>query len=149
MKFSWDEMLVRSRVNKTKWTENDIPERALNNMKELQSALNELGRYYPVPMYMNSCWRNPEEETDGSVANSPHHLGLAADIQDTDGSFALFCIRNQDLLKAFGLYMENPLYTHTCAPNKKPSSGWVHLDIGAWSVDFVAKASTNVVFNPF
>ena len=149
MKFSWDEMLTKSRIEKTIWKEEEIPEKALKNMHILQDKLNELGKYYSVPMYMNACYRSPFDVVKGSVAKSPHHLGIAADIQDTDGLFALFCIRNQNLLRSIGLYLENPLYTHTCLPNSKPSSGWIHLDLGAYSVDFVPQERKNVIFNPF
>lgn len=123
MKFTWKEMLVKDRLAKTFYNESDIPEDALAYGKIWMERVNIFVAGYAKPGLLNSVYR-----TDNKT--SSHHLMGAGDIQDTDGSFALYCMNNVQLMHRLDLYLESPLFTHTCLPNKTPTSGWVHLDIG-------------------
>lgn len=73
--------------------------------------------------------QNSNAKAHGAKASS-HLEGRAADIQDTDGRLAIYCISNKDLLAHFGLFMEDPHYT----------KGWVHLQ---------TRPTAERVFKPF
>lgn len=55
----------------------------------------------------------------GAAKKSLHMLGLAIDIRDTDGSLGKLIASRPDLLRKYGLFIEDIKYT----------KGWVHLDI--------------------
>ena len=80
-----------------------------------------------------SGWRprSVQMEINPRAPNSKHVTGEAIDIGDRDQQFAFWCLAHQDVLKSYGLYMENPKYTPT----------WVHLQT-------VAPRSGRRVFNP-
>jgi hypothetical protein len=150
MQFSWQEMLVKDRAAGTFHNESAIPAKALANMRALQPVLNEFLADYGAPGFLNCVWRDPAGvQPQGGAARSPHHIGAAADIQDTDGSLARYVMNRYQKLADCGLYCEDFLYTHACAPNKAPSSGWCHFDLGAWSTDFTPRVRTTRIFKPF
>jgi hypothetical protein len=83
---------------------------------------------------VTSGYRPPEvnERTLGAVPNSHHLRCEAADLEDSDGQLAKFCIARADLLEKFALWMENPLYTRTISAGESKKiplgqQGWVHL----------------------
>lgn len=67
---------------------------------------------------LTSGFRDRDSNTRAGGAKASAHLeGRAVDIEDKDGRLALYCVRNEDLLKHFQLWMEDPAFT----------KGWVHL----------------------
>lgn len=74
--------------------------------------------------YLSSGWRPPDinERTANAAHGSNHLTGKAADIPDSDRSFAGWCVDNLDVLKELGLWMEDPRWTF--APN---GQSWVHV----------------------
>lgn len=80
---------------------------------------------------LSSGFRDKQSNAAAGGAKASCHLfGMAADIEDKDRKFATFCVANEDLLRHFGLWMEDPRYTKS----------WVHLQtrpVGSGSHIFV------------
>jgi len=148
--FSLRECLIKDRAAGTYHDAAKIPAKTMANLEETQRRVNKFVERYPKPLICNCLWRDPSGvQPAGGATNSPHHFALGMDIQDTDGAFARWVMNNLAWLAECDLYMECPLYTHTCAPNKKPTSGWVHLDRGGWSETGDPKSRTTRIFQPF
>lgn len=64
--------------------------------------------------------------TPGAAKGSLHKLGLAADIEDDDREFAVFCLSDLKLLEHIGLWLENPQYTKVRRPDGTWAA-WVHV----------------------
>lgn len=58
----------------------------------------------------------------GGAKNSAHLRGLAVDILDPDGVLYQLCTKYPELMKKFGVWIENYAYT-----NKK-NGRWLHID---------------------
>lgn len=62
--------------------------------------------------------------TANAAAASTHLTCEGGDVQDLDARpFAVWCVRNEDLLDACGLWMEDPRWTG----GRKNTDPWVHL----------------------
>lgn len=83
----------------------------------LLTSFNSYEKQAEEPM-ISSGFRDKESNARVGGAKASAHLeGMAVDIFDPHGRLALFCVTNQDLLKHFQLWVENP--------NK--TKGWVHI----------------------
>lgn len=56
----------------------------------------------------------------GAAKKSLHLQGLAIDIKDVDGSIAKKAQAKPDIMRKYGIFLENPSFT----------KGWCHLDKG-------------------
>lgn len=103
------------------------------NIDNLLVALNKFREAYNKPMVVTSGWRPPSLNATvaGAAKKSNHMLGLACDFKDTNGELDEFCMKNLNVLKDLGLYLEHPDAT----------KGWCHLQI-------VPPKSGNRVFRP-
>jgi hypothetical protein len=121
-----------------KWPPNEA---LINNAMELASRLSHLLLEFAriegtmaKERQVTSGYRPKEVNDDvpNAAANSHHIRCLAADIEDSNGMLAKYCMTRQDLLEQFALWMEDPEYTRTIEPGtskKLPlgQQGWVHL----------------------
>lgn len=100
------------------------------NLDDLHAALNAFRAIYGKPMLVTSGYR-PGHYNDyaGGSKSSAHLVCLACDFADVSGELDAFCMENQDILEACGLYLEHPDAT----------PGWCHLDM---------KERKNRVFRP-
>lgn len=93
-----------------------------NNLDKLLIPLNKIRDAYGKPMLVTSGWR-PNElnmHVAGAAAHSKHTLGLAADIQDSDGELLKWVLNNLGLMKQLNIYLEDFRWT--------PS--WIHFQLG-------------------
>ena len=89
-----------------------------HNIEVLIPKVLELLKHYGNRPVINSGYRDlASNAAAGGSAKSSHCEGRAIDFSDVDGSFAAWCLKNQALMAALDLYMEDPAYTH----------GWVHI----------------------
>lgn len=98
------------------------------NLDELLIQLNQIRSAYGKPMIVSSGWRPPSinGSTPGAAAHSKHMDGLAADIQDLDGSLWSWVLKNLQLMQDLGIYMEHKWWT-----SSDDNGGWVHFGLGA------------------
>lgn len=120
-------------MNRDKTHASEYSQEISDNLDRLLIALNKFRELYRKPMTVSSGWRPPSLNATvaGAAKKSNHMLGLACDFRDLDGGLDEFCVNNQDILEACGLYLE--------APEKTPN--WCHLQV-------VAPKSGRRIFQP-
>lgn len=99
------------------------------NLEKLHKALNIVRKEYGKPLMVSSGYRPPAKNAQaGGASNSAHMTLEACDFRDAKGEFARWCLKNPQILKDAGLYMEDPRWTMT---KQKDGSyaGWTHLQI--------------------
>lgn len=102
------------------------------NLENLLKAVNGLLKHYNSPVKVSSGYRPPQiNQSVGGARQSAHTTCEAVDLADPNGYLCNWILNNIHLLKQFGLYMENPMFT----------KGWVHLQIRP-------TRSGNIVFLP-
>ena len=101
---------------------NDYTKDVSDNLDKLLPLLNQIRTAWGKPMNVASGWRPPalNASTPGAALHSKHMLGLAADIEDLDGSLWAWVLDNLPLMQKLGIYMEDRRYTPT----------WVHFGFG-------------------
>ena len=101
---------------------NDYTQDVSDNLDKLLIPLNQIRNAWSKPMIVDSGWRPPSinASTPGAALHSKHMLGLAADIEDLDGSLWTWVLENLALMQSLGIYMEDRRYTPT----------WVHFGFG-------------------
>lgn len=116
MRFTLSEVLaVNGHVIET------TPPEICKNLEDLISRVNCLG--FQPPMYCSSGYRDPEyNKKIGGATKSAHCQGKAIDIKDPKGLLKQYLLRNTQLLKEYGLRMEEPESTGGL------HGGWCHLD---------------------
>ena len=114
MRFTVKELL---QAGSHKWDEKDIDAVTKRNLEDLVRKINALN--YQPAMYASSCLRSlkDQQRINPNAMGSSHLYGCAVDIADPKGELATWLRKNQHLLVAYGLWMEDPRYT----------KGWVHL----------------------
>lgn len=114
MKFTRSELL---NAGSHKWKESQVDAITLRNLDDLVRKVNALN--YQPAMYASSCLRSlkDQQRINPTALGSSHLYGCAVDIADPKGELAAWLRKNQHLLVAYGLWMEDPRYT----------KGWVHL----------------------
>ena len=92
-----------------------------NNLDILLDKMNKVRVAYNVPMIVTSGLRSLEDQMriNPSATKSKHLYGQACDIQDLDGTLKQWCLDNDELLRAIGVWMESFASTST----------WVHFQI--------------------
>jgi uncharacterized protein YcbK (DUF882 family) len=75
-----------------------------------------------LPVTVTSGWRpaSLNRTIPTAAKKSLHTIGRAVDISDPDGHIAKLILGRPELLRKYGLWMEDKSFTPT----------WVHLDIG-------------------
>lgn len=107
-------MILRDEILKTQI----CPIELEANLQNLLLCLNKFRSLYAKPMFVNSGYRTEEYNTSiGGAKNSAHCLCMAADFADSDRALCNFILRDESILEACGLYMEDPDRTPV----------WVHL----------------------
>ena len=101
----------------------DYTKQVQQNLQVLLLKINVIRTKYGKPMTVSSGWRPAElnAATPGAAKTSKHIVGLAVDIQDTDGELFKWCLLNLPLIQELGFYLEDKRYT----------KNWVHFGIGA------------------
>lgn len=108
-----------------------LPDQFKENMKALLAKLDTVRFEWGKPLNISSGYRPGRfNKAAGGATNSAHLTCEAVDLVDTDGSLAKF-LNNEERLKIYGLYLENPVRT----------PGWCHLQTRATK-------SGNRIFNP-
>ena len=101
------------------------------NMKALLSKLDIVRFEWGKPLTISSGYRPGRfNQVAGGAKNSAHLSCEAVDVVDATGDLADF-LSNEERLKIYGLYLENPART----------PGWCHLQTRATK-------SGNRIFNP-
>jgi hypothetical protein len=100
----------------------DYTQEVSDNLDKLLIPLGKIREAYGKPMTVDSGWRPPSvnASTPGAATHSKHMLGLAADIQDLDGSLWKWVLENLQLMKDLDIFMEDRRWT----------KGWVHFGLG-------------------
>lgn len=100
----------------------DYTQEISDNLDKILPLLNQVRAAWGKPMTVTSGWRPPSinGSTPGAAAHSKHMLGLAADIEDMDGSLWTWVLQNLQLMKDLGFYFED----------KRWCPGWVHFGFG-------------------
>lgn len=90
-----------------------------SNAEDLLMRVNKLLKEFGEDREVTSGWRPVavNRQIPGAAKRSKHMLGLAIDLEDTDGSLDEWCLENLEKLEAFGLWQEHPSAT----------KGWCHL----------------------
>lgn len=97
-----------------------IPANLEANLTKLLEALNKFRTIYGKPMAVTSGYRNPKKNVAiGGAKKSNHMSCLACDFADSESILDSYCVANQDVLEACGLYLEHPKWT----------KNWCHLQI--------------------
>jgi len=101
---------------------NDYTSEILENAKALLEKVNnlliDLG---VVTVVVSSGWRPATVNAAvGGAKKSLHMLGKAIDLRDSTGELDKLIESRPDLLKKYGLWLEDPSAT----------KGWCHLDVG-------------------
>lgn len=101
----------------------------LDNAKELADKLSKLSVSYGHDFDLTSGFRDKDSNILAGGAPNSHHLyGRAADINDQNGDLALWCLTETQLLKHFGLWMEDPRWTRKRREGSLVwTTRWVHL----------------------
>ena len=99
----------------------DYTEEISDNIDKLLTIINKVRSAYNKPMIVESGWRplSINDDTANAARNSNHKKGLAVDIKDVDGKLWQWVLLNLDLIKRFGIYLEDKRWTPT----------WVHFQI--------------------
>lgn len=98
----------------------------------LIEAMQKFREKYGKSLMISSGYRCSKHNVSiGGAKMSNHVRGLACDFKDTNGEIDDFCMKNLNVLKDLGLYLEHPDAT----------KGWTHLQV-------VAPKSGNRVFKP-
>lgn len=111
----------------------DLTEGVVKNATLLLPKIDALLKAFGEERKVNSGWR-PKQlqmQINPKAPNSKHITGDAIDLEDKNGKFKSWCLDNEIVLAANGLYMEHPKATPT----------WVHLQQ-------VAPKSGKVIFIP-
>lgn len=88
------------------------------NAHAFAPKLNALLTMFGEERTLNSGYRDPASNLKaGGARYSWHMQGLAADIEDNDRKLAEWILKNEDKLRACGLYAEHP----------EATPGWVHV----------------------
>jgi uncharacterized protein YcbK (DUF882 family) len=109
-------------LNKKKYPTNDIVD---SNLKVLCDRLNIIRKAFGKPMIVTSGLRSEKQQQElikagkSTATKSAHLDGMAADILDTDGELAKWCLTNVKTLEKASLWCEHPDFT----------TGWVHFQI--------------------
>lgn len=92
-----------------------------DNLDKLLAIMLKVEALHGGEFVVASGWRPPSvnEHTSNSATASKHMQGLAADIQDLDGSLMNWVLANLKTLADMGIYFENFDWTPT----------WVHFGI--------------------
>lgn len=100
----------------------EYTEEISQNLDNLLISLNKIRDAWGNPMVVNSGWRPLEinNTIKGAAVHSKHMIGLAADINDPDGSLWRWVINNLQLMKDLNIFMEDKRWT----------DGWVHFQLG-------------------
>lgn len=100
----------------------DYTQEISDNIDKLLIPLNKIRSAYGKPMMITSGWRPPSinASTPGAATHSKHMMGLAADIEDKEGSLWAWVLENLQLMKDLNIYMEDKRWT----------PGWVHFGLG-------------------
>ena len=115
-------MIKLEELNKRKYKTNEITD---SNLKVLCDRLNIIRKAYGKPMVVTSGLRSEKQQEElikagkSTATKSAHLVGMAADILDTDGELAKWCLQNVKILEQASLWCEHPDYTN----------GWVHFQI--------------------
>jgi uncharacterized protein YcbK (DUF882 family) len=90
------------------------------NLQNLLKAVNMFRDLYGKPLIVSSGYRPGKyNQAAGGAKGSLHLSCQAVDFADADGKLKEYCVHNQLVLEACGLWMESP--------DRTPS--WVHLDV--------------------
>lgn len=118
MHISKDEILM----GRDKKYPKDYSSQISDNIDQLLIPINKIRDAYGYSMIVASGWRPPaiNLSTPGAAAHSKHMIGLAVDIQDTNGALMKWVLQNLQLMKDLNIFIEDFCYT----PN------WVHLQLG-------------------
>lgn len=106
-----------------------IPKQHQDNLVVLLQKLNVIREKYGKPLTVTSGYRSKEDQIRIYKAKgipeskipwgSGHLKGECGDISDPNGDLRQWCLKNLQLLKTVGLWMEDFRYT----------KGWVHFGI--------------------
>jgi len=101
------------------------------NLNDLLTKVNQIRKAYGKPLIVSSGYRPSaiNSNVKGASKKSSHMSCQAVDFKD-NGPFKKWCLDNLELLKANGLWMEDPRWTPT----------WVHLQ---------SRKASKRVFLPF
>lgn len=109
----------------------ELTQEIINNINDLLDKVNCLLFELKVETAkVSSGWRPAaiNAATNGAAKKSLHMTGKAIDILDNkDQSLAYLILSRPELLKNYGLWIEDP------ASTKGKNTNWVHLDIGTRS----------------
>tara|TARA_R110000868_G_scaffold66014_6_gene197017 strand:- start:11695 stop:12087 length:393 start_codon:yes stop_codon:yes gene_type:complete len=130
-------MISKKEVLMGRIKEEDLSPELQANLDRLVTALNVVRAAYGKSMTVSSGYRSPANNAAAGGSKKSHHMScMACDFRDSDGALDTWCLANQDLLEANGLWQENPGDT----------AGWCHLDIG--TRDTTKKREHKRVFKP-
>lgn len=97
---------------------NEILENAKILLEKVNNLLSDLG---VVTVVVSSGWRPPAINASvGGAKKSLHMQGKAIDLKDSTGELDKLVESRPDLLKKYGLWLEDPSATR----------GWCHIDCG-------------------
>lgn len=90
-----------------------------HNLEELLKKMNKVRDLYGKPMIVTSGFRTYQDQMkiNPKAPKSKHMIGCAVDIEDKDGSMAIWIKSNIDKMADIGLWFED--FEHT--------KGWVHF----------------------
>lgn len=105
----------------------------LSNMNIIVPRANELLEAFGQYRAVTSGYRSKadQDRINPGAPKSKHIICAAVDLEDRDGKLKQFCLKNLDLLKELGLWIEDP----------KSSPTWLHCQC-------VSPSSGNRVFKP-
>lgn len=91
------------------------------NLDHALTAFNCICKAYGLPVVLSDGYRRPQDNTaTKNAAKASAHLEcLAIDVKDADGKFWAWCIKNLEVFKQCGLYLEDKRWTPT----------WVHIQL--------------------
>lgn len=97
----------------------DLTEEVVAHATALLPKVNQLLTHFGQDRKVNSGWRpkTVQMAVNPKAPNSKHVTGDAIDLEDKDGCLKEWCVQNQAVLAACGLWMEDPKSTPT----------WVHV----------------------
>ncbi len=103
------------------------------NLEKLLKAMNAIRRAWGRAMRITSGLRSLEDQLriNPKAPKSKHLLGAACDVEDKDGALKKWLVKNLDLLKTEGLYLEA----------FEATPGWVHFQV-------IAPGSGARIFKP-
>lgn len=104
-----------------RYNHSELTPELLENADELIEAVNSFLLEIGVDDLSVSSGFRPKAvnaATKGASTTSQHMICRAVDLVDKDGSLSKKCAAHPDLLRKYGLFLENPVQT----------KGWCHLD---------------------